>query len=161
MTEKQEIFKKIMPLAVLKAMTPEARLAVSQILIVDGIVPLHRFPFRVGREMRVKIIDGRVERIARLKAENELPNNDLYLVDDGVQFNIAKEHFQIEKDGDSFYVYDRDSDTGTLVGERQVGAGGETTAELKDGDLVTIGTRQSPYVFQFIELSEFELPSER
>lgn len=157
MTEKQEIFKRIMPLAVLKAMTPEARLAVSQILIVDGIVPLHRFPFRVGREMRVKIIDGRVERIARLKAENELPNNDLYLVDDGVQFNIAKEHFQIEKDGDSFYVYDRDSDTGTLVGERQVGAGGETTAELKDGDLVTIGTRKSPYVFQFIYLGEFEL----
>jgi pSer/pThr/pTyr-binding forkhead associated (FHA) protein len=161
MTEKQEIIKRVMPLAVLKAMTPEARLAVSQILIVEGIVPLNRFPFRVGREMRVKIIDGRVERIERIRAENEWPNNDLYLVDDGVQFNVATEHFQIEKDGDAYYLYDRGSDTGTLVGERQVGAGGETTVALKDGDLVTIGTSKSPYVFQFIDLGDFELQPRR
>lgn len=157
MTEKLEILKKVMPLAVLKAMTPEARLAVSQILIVDGIVPLHHFPFRVGRELRVKIIDGRVERIERIKAENDLPNNDLYLVDDGVQLNVSREHFQIEKDGDSFYIYDRGSESGMLVEGHQVGGGGETTAELKDGDMVTIGTKQSPYVFQFIDLNGFEV----
>jgi hypothetical protein len=157
MIGKLEILKKVIPLAVLKAMNPEARLAVSQMLIVDGIVPLHRFPFRVGRELRVKIIDGRVERIERVKRENDLPNNDLYLVDDGEHFNVSREHLQIEKDGESFYIYDRGSEHGTLVEGRQIGGGGETTTELKDGNIVTIGTKQSPYVFQFIDLGNFEV----
>ncbi len=157
MTEKLEILQKVMPLAVLKAMTSEARLAVSQLLIVDGIVPLYHFPFRVGREMRVKILDGRIERIERVKVENDLPNNDLYLVDDGGRFNVSKEHFQIERDGDSFYLYDRGSESGTLVGGQPLGGGGETTAKLKDGDMVTVGTKQSPYIFQFIDLSGFAI----
>jgi len=157
MTEKPELLKKLIPRAVLKAMTPEATLAVSQMLIVDGIVPLHHFPFRIGRESRVKILDGRVERIERVKVENDFSNNDLYLVDDGGQFNVSREHLQIEKDGDSFYLYDRGSENGTLVDGRQVGGGGESTVELKDGAMVTIGTKQSPYVFQFIDLDGFEV----
>ena len=157
MTEKLEILKKLIPLAVLKAMTPEARMAVSQMLIVEGIVPLCHFPFRVGRELRVKIIDGRVERIERIKAESDLQNNDLYLVDSGAQLNVSKEHFQIESDGDSFYLYDRGSEHGTLVEGLQVGgAEGEATAELKDGDTITVGTKQSPYIFQFIILDGVE-----
>ena len=157
MNEKLKILKKVIPQAVLKAMTPEAKLAVSQMLIVDGIVPLHHFPFRIGRELRVKIIDGRVERRERVKAENDLPTNDLYLIDDGGQFNVSREHLQIEKDGDTFYLYDRGSENGTLVEGRQVGGGGEPTVELKDGDRIVIGTKQSPYVFEFITLDDFEI----
>lgn len=160
MTEKLEILKKLMPSAVLRAMTPEARMAVSQMLIVEGLVPLTRFPFRVGRELRVKIVDGRVERIERVKGENEQQNNELYLIDNAAQLNVSIEHFQIERDGNSFYLYDRGSELGTVVEGVQVGgADGEATTVLNDGDTITIGAKQSPYVFQFILLDGFEVQS--
>lgn len=159
MTEKKKIMEKIMPVAVLKAMTPAAEQAVAKTVLVEGIVPLRNFPFKVGRESRVKMVDGKIERIERVKNVQVSPNNDLYLVDDGHLLNISREHFQIERDGDRFYLFDRGSACGTLVEDQAVGEGDgrESTVELKDGDTITIGTRQSPYIFQFVVLAGFEV----
>lgn len=162
MTEKQKILEKIMPLAILKAITPAAEQAVAQTVLLEGIVPLRTFPFRVGRESRVKMIDGKVERIERVKHGAQhgsfVPNNELYLVDEGHLLNISREHFQIERDGEKFYLHDRNSACGTLVEDRAVGGDNEEdTVELQDGDTITVGTRQSPYIFQFIVVTGFEI----
>ena len=158
MENKKEILEAIMPFAVLKALTPMARQSVSKAAHVDGMVPVRSFPFRVGRESRVKIIDGRIERMERVKVGESTPNNDLYLVDDGHLLNISREHFQIEKNGTRFFLYDRGSACGTLVNEDAIGGNeGEDTSELRDEDIITVGTRQSPYRFQFIVLEEYEI----
>ncbi len=158
MEEKQKILKMLLPLAVLKTLTQAAEQAVPQAILVAGFVPIRSFPFRVGRESRVKIVDGRVERIERERPHSTVPNNDLYLVDDGHLLNISREHFQIEQDQGRFYLYDRGSACGTLVGERGLGGEkGEETIELHDGDIITVGTRQSPYIYQFIVLDELEV----
>jgi pSer/pThr/pTyr-binding forkhead associated (FHA) protein len=157
MDEKKKILEKIIPVAVLKALTVAAERAVPQTRLIADIVPIYSFPFRVGRESRVKIIEGRVERIERERPHGS-PNNDLYLVDDGHLLNISREHFQIERDGERFYLFDRGSACGTVVEERSAGGGDrEETIEIRDGDVITIGTRQSPYVFQFMVLDGFEV----
>ncbi len=158
MEEKQKIIETIIPVAVLKALTDAAERAVPQTILISGMVPIRRFPFRVGRESRVKIIEGRVERIERERPEEGSPTNDLYLVDDGHLLNISREHFQIEREGEKFYLYDRGSACGTMVEEQSVGGGDRNeTIELRDGDVLTIGTRKSPYVFQFLVLDSFEV----
>lgn len=155
MTDKKAILKRVVPIAVLEALTLDARQAVSQKVLVDGMVPVRFFPFRVGRETRVKIIDGRVERIERLQNDVTQPNNDLYLVDQGKILHISREHFQIEKDDDGFYLHDRGSATGTIVERFQIGGDSdEDTVPLKDGDTIVIGREDSPYIFKFIILKE-------
>lgn len=158
MTEKIDILKKIVPVAVLKAMTEAAEQAVPQTLLVDGYIPIRDFPFRVGRESRVKIVDGRVERVERVKYKQAVPTNDLYLIDDGHRLNISREHLQIEQDGGKYYVFDRGSACGTLVGDVSLNSKEQSaTVELKDGDTIVIGTRQSPYVYTFIVLDSFAI----
>ena len=158
MSEKISILKKIVPVAVLKAMTPAAEQAVPQTQLIEGYIPIRRFPFRVGRESRVKIVDGRVERVERVKYNKATPTNDLYLIDDGRRLNISREHFQIEQDGQKYYLFDRGSACGTFAGDNALNGKNQTaTAELKDGDTIVIGTRQSPYVYQFIALDSFLL----
>ncbi|MDJ0622609.1 MAG: FHA domain-containing protein [Desulfocapsaceae bacterium] len=158
MTDKKAILEKILPAAVLKALTPAAEQAVPPAAMVDDIVPLRNFPYRVGRETRVKIVDGRVERTERLQGDTAQPSNDLYLVDEGHLLNISREHFQIERDDDKFYLYDRGSSNGTYVERRQVGGGAsEDTVELRDGDTIIVGSKESPYIFQFIVLDDFEV----
>lgn len=162
MTEKITLLQKLMPVAILKPTTPEAGLTVSQLTLVEGVVPLRHFPFRVGRESRVKISEGRVERTERVAVSTVPPTNDLYLVDDGPQLNISREHFQIEKDGNSFYLYDRGSECGTVVGNQQLSdESGELSVQIRDGDIITVGAKDSKYTFQFIVLEGFEIrPSE-
>ncbi len=158
MDEKRKILENIMPTAVLQAMTPTAERSVPQFLLADGFVAIRKFPFRIGRESRVKMIDGRVERIERAKFNDAEPNNDLYLIDDGHLLNISREHFQIEKDADNYYLYDRGSACGTRIGEKVVGGeDADGTVELSDGDIITIGTATSPYSFKFILLDQFKI----
>jgi pSer/pThr/pTyr-binding forkhead associated (FHA) protein len=153
MDDKLEILERIMPIAVLRALTPAAALAIPQLIVADGLIAVYRFPYRVGRESRLKIMDGRVERIERVRLQDLEPNNDLYLVDDGHLLNISREHFQIEQDGDKYYVYDRGSACGTRVGDVALGSGKEDcSVELKDGDIITVGTQNSPYRYEFILL---------
>jgi hypothetical protein len=158
MDEKQTILDAVTPKAVLKAMTPEARKATPQSSLVEGVVCIRNFPFRIGRESRIKKINGRLERIERTKLDNRPPSNDLYLVDDGHLLNISREHFQIEKSDNDYVLVDRGSACGTRVGEISVGGNDSTgSLPLKDGDMICIGTKTSPYIFQFITLDEFEI----
>lgn len=158
MSEKQKIIETIVPVAALKVLTSAAGRAIPQILSREGLVAIKNFPFRVGRESRVKIIDGRIERTERSKFNNIEPNNDIYLVDDGEKHNISREHFQIERDGDRYYLYDRGSERGTIVGDRKVGGdGNDGSLELYDGDIIIIGSKDSLYQFRFYELSDYEI----
>lgn len=153
MVDKKQITEMFRPLAVLEAMTPEAISAVSQGNIINGFIPIRRFPFRIGRESRVRVVDGKIERIERPKLNQIEPNNDLYLVDRGVLLNISREHLQIECDGQSYILVDRGSASGTKVNMEPVGgddSGG--TRSVKDGDEIIIGTKASPYRYRFIDL---------
>ncbi len=153
MVDKKQITEMFRPLAVLEAMTPEALSAVSQGNIINGFIPIRKFPFRIGRESRVRVVDGKIERIERPKLNQVDPNNDLYLVDRGVLLNISREHLQIECHGDSHRIVDRNSASGTKVNLEPVGgddSGGEIS--LSDGDEITIGTKASPYRYRFVDL---------
>jgi pSer/pThr/pTyr-binding forkhead associated (FHA) protein len=158
MDEKKKILEAITPIAVLKAMTSEAKRAVPQTLLQEGMVGVRKFPFRIGRESRVKKINGKFERIERTKLDDRKPSNDLYLVDDGHLLNISREHLQIEKHGSEYMLVDRGSACGTRVGSAVVG-GHDATGRmpLQDGDIIAIGSKSTPYLFQFISLDEFEI----
>jgi pSer/pThr/pTyr-binding forkhead associated (FHA) protein len=155
MDEKRKILDKIMPRAVLKAMSAEAVEAIPQNQRVDDMVVIRTFPFRIGRESRVRSVNGILERTERSKMADREPNNDLYLVDAGKLLNISREHLQIEKQSDSYTLLDRGSACGTKVEGLAVGgedSGG--TATLRDGDVISIGTSTTPYVYRFIVLDE-------
>ncbi len=157
MEDKREILKKFLPAVVLKAMTPQTLQSVSCTAHIDGFIPVRTFPFRVGRESRVRIIDDRIERIERIRKDVAVPNNELYLVDYGHLLNISREHFQIEKNGSRFFIYDRGSACGTRVNDKEAGLEGDDTVELFDNDIITVGTRQSPYQFKFILVHGYTL----
>ena len=160
MTDKKKLLETILPVAVLKALNPATELAVSPSVMIAGMIPLRLFPFRVGRETRVKIVDGRVERVERLRSDITKPSNDLYLVDEGRMLNISREHFQIEKDDNTFYLHDRGSSHGTIIGDYKIGGNAsEDTVELKDGDTIIIGNEESPYLFKFIVFDDVEVRS--
>jgi pSer/pThr/pTyr-binding forkhead associated (FHA) protein len=153
MVDKKQITEMFRPSAVLEALTPEAISAVSQGNIINGFIPIRKFPFRIGRESRVRVVDGKIERIERPKLDQVEPNNDLYLVDRGVLLNISREHLQLECDGQNYVLVDRGSASGTKVNMEPVGgddSGGKLS--VKDGDELIIGTKASPYRYRFIDL---------
>lgn len=153
MDEKKKILEQVMPKAVLRAMTAEAAEAIPQGQRIGELVAIRSYPFRIGRESRIRRVDGRIERIERPKLEQREPNNDLYLVDKGKLLNISREHLRIEKDGDGYLLVDRGSACGITVGGNFVGgsdSGGGLS--LRDGDVFGIGTTASPYLYAFIVL---------
>ncbi|WP_136796806.1 FHA domain-containing protein [Desulfosediminicola ganghwensis] len=155
MDEKRKIVEIVKVRAVLKALTPEAIEAMPQPQRVNDMVIIRKFPFRIGRESRVRMVDGRIVRVERPKLGGREPNNDLYLLDGGELLNISREHLQLEKHPDGYKLIDRGSACGVRIGERAVGGcddGGEM--ELVDGDVFVMGTTQSPYRYQFIVLDE-------
>jgi hypothetical protein len=127
----------------LVALTEEARAALKgQQLVIE------RFPFKVGRESRVGALGSRNAPERRLATAPQL--NDLYLLEAGEWVNVSREHFAIEREGDRYYLVDRGSACGTLVEGQRVGgdrAGGRT--ELRDQDVIVVGTANSPFVFKF------------
>src|SRR3990167_6518505 len=58
----------------LVALTPLAQAAIR-----GREIRLHRFPFRVGRESRLVVVDGALQVMERRKQLAGPPNNDLYL----------------------------------------------------------------------------------
>jgi pSer/pThr/pTyr-binding forkhead associated (FHA) protein len=127
----------------LKALTPEA----AQCLGVS-VFTIPVFPFRVGRESRVGETPGFLNSRRR---PDSIPNNDLYLVEKDRLMNVSREHFQIERRDDGFFLVDRCSVCGTLVEGVVVGkdrTGGE--ARLENGDVIIVGTSISPYAFKFL-----------
>ena len=150
--DKRRILQTLFPKAVLKALTPEALFAVPAGLAVDGMVMIHALPFRVGRESRVTVIDGRIHRIERPRTTDDKGINDLYLMDVGELLQISREHFCIEATADGgFRVIDRGSKCGLTVAGQRIGAhSGVGSAPLHDGDVIGIGTPATPYQFVFI-----------
>ncbi len=153
MDEKRKILAAIRPRAVLKALTVEAVEAIPQGQRIGDLVVIRSFPFRIGRESRVRKVDGRMARIERPKLADREPNNDLYLLDKGELLNISREHLQIEESDDGLCVFDRGSACGTRVADSVIGGedrGGKCA--LRDGDEITVGVSGSPYRFRFIAL---------
>ena len=127
-------------------MTDEARGA------LDGKpeVRITAFPFKVGRESRVGAMEklkSAIER--RMSGAPQL--NDLYLIEPlSVSLHISREHFTIQHLDEQFAVVDRGSACGTLVADRQIGGDASAShAEIRHGDVLVVGGRQSPYVFRF------------
>jgi len=108
----------------------------KQVLPPEGRT-IDRYPFRVGREP--------------LLGKSRLSMNDLGLPDIE-PFNVSREHFAIDRDGDSLMVVDRGSFLGTIVNGVQIG--GHRTAgaaPLRAGDNEIIaGLQDSPYGFSVV-----------
>ncbi len=151
MHDKASIRQLLTPKAVLKPITPEANACVPRGQLEHGFIKISSFPFSVGRESRVKESGGKWMRIERVKFTDHEPNNDLYLIDAVRPLNISREHFAIVKNSIGYVLIDRNSACGTNVGTNRIGgrdSGGQS--KLEDGDIITVGGKNTPYQFQFI-----------
>lgn len=159
MDEKLTILQNHLPKAMLRALTPEA-IDATPVSYIDGDrIPIMNLPFKVGRESRVVRIKGRLEPVDRPKRDiGSKPNNDLYLMDRGHLLNISREHFQIELRDEHYYLVDRGSACGTKL--RDITLGGEDlggSAKLHDGDVIGVGAKNTPYLFQFVSFDEYQI----
>ncbi len=153
MNDKASILQLLKPKAVLKALTPEAKACAPQHSIEHGLIRISQFPFSVGRESRVNERDGKLTRIERVKFTRHEPSNNLYLIDASRPLNISREHFAIEQNSDGYLLIDRYSACGTAVGTNRIGgkdSGGKI--KIEDGDIISVGGENSPYLFKFITL---------
>jgi hypothetical protein len=153
MPSKEQILSKFRPLAVLRAETESAYRALPAALAVDRMVAIRRFPFRIGRESRFRVVDGQPQRIERQLRGTHEPTNDLYLLDPEEPLHVSREHLLIERTGGGYVLQDRRSVCGVAVGATHIGGrelGGNH--ELRDGDVISVGTPATPYRFTFIAL---------
>ena len=159
METKEEILAWVLPRAVLEPLTLEARAALPQFPRNVGYVLIHKFPFRIGRDSRVRTTERGLERVERQRrGDDTLPNNDLYLVDAGQYLNISREHLQIEIRDGAYVVLDRGSACGTRIGDEGIGGGDQLgVAYLRDGDVIVMGTKASPYQYRFISFDGFKV----
>lgn len=149
MTDKRTLIDEVTPSALLKAITPEAKAAIENSYIGPEYIGIWAFPFRIGRESRAKMVDQELVVCHRIGSKN-IPNNDLYLIDNGRRLLISREHLAIEKRQESYHIVDRESACGTNIGGHPVGDSG---SQLKDGDIIIIGGPNSNFKFEFILLS--------
>lgn len=152
MDDKQKVLQTVIPLAVLEALTPEAIEAIPPTyLLGENLVAVYRFPFRIGRESRLKRVEGELYRDIRPKRNNGVvPNNDLYLADPYLKINIGREHLQIEQHENVYMAVDRGSPTGTRLIHNENG-NTETGSSfiIKDGDILCLGEDGSPFLYKF------------
>ncbi len=154
MEDKQALIARITPQAILKAMTPESKNSIIKSCIGNDIIGIWEFPFRIGRESRVQYIDGKMVHSERVKITSGKQNNDIYLIDQGEYLQISRQHIRIEKTESGYTLIDRGSACGTIVNTLKIGSediGG--SCELKDEDIIKLGSEHSPYEFKFITLS--------
>jgi len=154
MNKKQPTLQLTEPMAALKAMTPEARDSIPHdSLMEQDMITISQLPFKVGRESRVRNIEGKQVKTERSKLGDRGPNNNLYLIDICRPLHISREHFQIEIDSSGYILIDRGSACGTAVGTTTIGghdSGGG--ARLNDGDIIAVGAKDTPYLFKFVVL---------
>ena len=159
MDEKLAILENHLPKAILRALTPEAIGATPSTYLNGDLIAIMNFPFKVGRESRVVKIKGRLEPVERPKKDiGSKPNNDLYLIDRGHLLNISREHFQIELREGEYYLTDRGSACGTKL--QDISLGGEDmggSIKLQDGDVIGVGAKSTPYLFQFVSFNEYQI----
>ena len=157
--EKKEILDSVIPKAVLKAATGEAKHSILKRFFGKDIIPIYDYPFRIGREARIEHLDDKIIIQERHGLSGHAPNNDVYLLDNGNFLQISREHCTIINNGDNEYILqDRGSSCGTLVNQVKVGdPDKENTSVLKDGDIITLGSENSKYEFKFILLDTIDL----
>ena len=73
LSQKREIIKSLIPKAVLKPVTSHAIEAIPPRSRFNQLVKIEHFPFKVGRELRVKTSKGRIEVLERRKRDNSPP----------------------------------------------------------------------------------------
>ena len=137
----------IEPNIYLEALTPEAKSSIEG----QDKIEIENFPFRVGRESR-NVFSRRGMIVREQRYKFSVPNNELYLLDDGDQLNISREHFQIERSEEGgFRIVDRGSYCGTYVNNSRIDTeDGNRDRPLVNGDVIVVGTSGSPYVFKFM-----------
>jgi pSer/pThr/pTyr-binding forkhead associated (FHA) protein len=153
--DKDEIKDVFLPKAVLVAQTNEASAAIPIKSRHDGMIPIWKFPFRIGRESRIEIDEyGHIFVKERYKhGVIGKMNNDIYLIDFGERLQISREHLRIDKEDGRYYLIDRGSKCGSAVNDERIGNDSpKERTELKDGDTIVLGTDASPYRYTFIVL---------
>jgi len=152
--EKKELLQSMVPRAVLKAITEDAKHSIIKRVFGKDIIPVYKYPFKIGREARIEYVDGEVILQERHKLGGHEPNNDIYLFDNGQYLQISREHCSIVYDGeDTYMLHDRGSACGSMVNNYNVGGDDNNASHpLKDGDTITLGSKESQYKFKFILL---------
>jgi pSer/pThr/pTyr-binding forkhead associated (FHA) protein len=114
-------------------------------------VKLTHFPFRIGRESRYATVNGERVSMERRLTESKA-NNELYLIDEHQVLNISREHLIIDRlPNGTFRVVDRGSTCGTVVDGKAIGTRESSNeAIIESGGRLVLGTRDSPYVYEFI-----------
>jgi len=138
--------------AYLKALTPESKASLG-----GSLFRIPHFPFKVGRECRVSVRP--LPFPSSRRRPDSVPNNDLYLLELGNILNVSREHFLIDRQGDTFIIVDRGSICGTLlegelVGEKRKGG----WKPLHNSDVIIVGGSESRFVFKFVVVAESEEP---
>ncbi|WP_300362105.1 FHA domain-containing protein [Hydrogenimonas sp.] len=154
--DKEKIKKQFLPKAVLLAQTDEAAAAIPVKNMFDDMIPIWKFPFRIGRESRVEIDEhGHIVVKERFKhGIKSVPTNDIYLIDFGERLQISRDHMQIDEEDGHYYLIDDGSKCGSGVNEARIGADSQLERiEIKDGDTIVLGTEKSPYRYTFIVFS--------
>ena len=131
--------------AMLRAVTPEARAAARA-----EEIPLDHFPFRVGRESRSS--DAPPGGGAERRDGATPPSSDLYLADTGKRLQVSRDHFRIDcKDDGSYELVDTGSTCGTIVDGEVLGGNREGGRRgLASGSRITVGTRESRLIYEFV-----------
>ena len=149
----EDIKKLVLPKALLQPTTIEAANSVHKTCLPDHMIGVWNFPFKLGRESRIGIVDGEQVIMERKRPDRHKPNNDAYILDSGEKLQISREHMYIDLIDNKFYVIDRGSACGTIVNSDNIGGkdkGGKHS--LKNGDLIKLGTQESHYIFKFVVL---------
>ncbi len=157
--EKKELLSSMIPKAILKAVTSEAKHSIIKRSFSQDIIPIYDYPFRIGRESRFEHVDNEIIIQKRHDLSGYQPNNDVYLFDSGEFLQISKEHCTIViNDANEYILQDMRSSCGSLINQVQLGGDNEnTTSVLNDGDIITLGSKESEYKFKFILLDTIEL----
>jgi len=134
--------------AYLKALTPESKASLG-----GWLYRIPHLPFRVGRECRVSVRPLPFPESHR--RPDSAPNNDLYLLELGNVLNVSRDHFHIDRQGDTFVIIDRGSICGTLVegepvGEKRIGG----WKPLHNNDVIIVGGSESRFLFKFVLVAD-------
>ncbi|RXJ83954.1 FHA domain-containing protein [Arcobacter cloacae] len=148
---KKELISSFVPEVVLLPITKEAKVS----LMDKKMIVINSFPYKIGRESRISESDRGVFVKLRIFSSSINPNNDIYLVNSTQSLEISKEHFQIEKKDNKYYIKDRNSTLGTKLNDKEIGK--QKINEnflLNDGDIIKIGSNNSEFQFQFLILKD-------
>lgn len=152
---KKNIIKAITPRAILLPLTKEATNAIVKGQCQNDLIPMMNFPFRIGRESRLDTNDNGLFVKLRLIKSSAKPNNDIYLINDGKDLQISKEHLEIERTKEHYILKDRESTKGTTINGVTLGGQKKGFEEvLNDGDIIKIGNDKSEFKYQFLILEE-------